>query len=272
MFFQHDCIYKHTFLWINYTTYDVRHDQDIVNPRTSKCDIMVLSNKDKQTKTHPFWYAQVLGMFHTQVVCSTPSGQTLPLRMEFLWVRWFGRDPTHQSGWRLKCLDRVGFVPHTDAEAFGFLDPKAVVRAAHLIPAFVHGWTYSLCLPSVAQDDEGDWKYYYVNRCVQSHHTIHTLSHLQMGWLCVMTWRKVTFPTPTPGPPRGPQLRSDAYSSPIPIIRSQVPHLYDPSLLCFWMSDSPLISRSIFPFTFPLWVLLHIALLVIPCLSISNAR
>lgn len=76
--FQHDCIYKHAFLHINYTTYDVRRDQDIINPRMSKCDIMVLSNEDEYTKNHPFWYARVLGVFHMQVVQSTPSGRTPP--------------------------------------------------------------------------------------------------------------------------------------------------------------------------------------------------
>jgi hypothetical protein len=164
--FQHQRIYKHAFLRINYTTYDLRRDQDIVNPRTTKCDVMVYSNEEHQAKlSHPFWYARVLGIFHAQVITNPTR---TPQRMEFLWVRWLGRDPTHKCGWKADRLDRVGFVPHTDPEAFGFLDPRAVIRAVHLIPAFAHGRTHSLCPPSIARDDDGDWEYFYVNRFV--HH------------------------------------------------------------------------------------------------------
>ncbi|KIJ55818.1 hypothetical protein M422DRAFT_92631, partial [Sphaerobolus stellatus SS14] len=115
---------------------------------------------------YPFWYAQVLGVYHVNVSVQQDGELTKPTRMEFLWVRWFGRDPNWRSGWRYKRLDRIGFVPHQDSLAFGFLDPQVVIRAAHLIPAFAHGRTQDLCPPSMARDDDGDWEYYYVNRYV----------------------------------------------------------------------------------------------------------
>lgn len=165
LFFQYERIYSHAILRINFTTYDMRRDQDFINPRTSKRFVMVASNDDseEERKLYPFWYAQVLGIFHADVFLSVNFHASRPTRMEFLWVRWFGRDPTWKSGFKYRQLDRVGFVPHLDPDAFGFLDPGAVLRAAHLIPAFAHGRTFELCPPSVGRDDEGDWQYFYVN-------------------------------------------------------------------------------------------------------------
>ncbi|KAJ7212478.1 hypothetical protein B0H12DRAFT_1276111, partial [Mycena haematopus] len=91
-------------------------------------------------------------------------------RMEFLWVRWFGRDFTHSSGWKAKRLDRLGFMPsigeNGDEGAFGFLDPDVVIRASHIIPAFRYGKTSDLLPKSIArrpEDENWDYVYYYVN-------------------------------------------------------------------------------------------------------------
>ena len=56
-------IYQHKVLWVNYTTYNVRWDQDSLNPRTHG-DIMVLSRDDE----HPYWYAHIVGIFHAMVL------------------------------------------------------------------------------------------------------------------------------------------------------------------------------------------------------------
>ena len=70
--------------------------------------------------------------------------------MDLLWVRWFGRELGYASGWDTRRLHRLGFIPHDQPDAFGFLDPADVIRGIHLIPAFAHG-----------HDEE--WVYYYVN-------------------------------------------------------------------------------------------------------------
>jgi hypothetical protein len=44
--FKSDRMYKHNILQINHTTYDVRRSQDVINPRTSRRDIMLLANHD----------------------------------------------------------------------------------------------------------------------------------------------------------------------------------------------------------------------------------
>lgn len=130
---------------------------------------MVYSNEDNDNSLlpkHPFWYAQVLGIFHANVRLDTPDGFTPYKVIDFLWVRWLGLDSNVKGKSKGTELDRVGYIPSEDPEAFGFLDPDCVIRAAHLIPAFKYEKTVDLCLPSVARDSKGDWQYFYVNRCV----------------------------------------------------------------------------------------------------------
>jgi hypothetical protein len=62
----------------------------------------------------------------------------------------------------------MGFVPHDDPDAFGFLDPSNVIRGCHLIPAFADGQTTSL-MPykgetfARAPGELEDWSYFYIN-------------------------------------------------------------------------------------------------------------
>ena len=90
-------IYSSQLLRVNYTTYDVRRDQDLVNTHTHP-DVMVLSCEDDPW-AHPYWYAQVFGIFHLRVLHLNPSAMNcLVQHMEVLWVRWFGLVPGHQFG------------------------------------------------------------------------------------------------------------------------------------------------------------------------------
>ncbi|KAG8951240.1 hypothetical protein FRC03_012586 [Tulasnella sp. 419] len=167
-------IFKHNRARINYTTYDVRRAQDIINlgngkPGSSaKRDILVLSNEDPLPDVipHPFWYARVLGIFHCDV-CDAATNSDY-IRMEFLWVRWMGRELDAPAGWEAKRLDRIGF-DIDEFYAYGFLNPSQVIRCAHLIPAFHQGRVHvdgKLQNDSLGSDDGGDWEYYYVNRFV----------------------------------------------------------------------------------------------------------
>ncbi|KAL7281044.1 hypothetical protein ACG7TL_004346 [Trametes sanguinea] len=119
------------------------------------------------TERRLFWYAQVLGIYHANIIDLRDGLNALPKRMEFLFVRWFGHDPEWLAGWAHRRLEQVGFVPDTDSEAFGFVNPEDVVRACHLIPAFAEGRTTRLlgwskiARPSGESDD---WERYYVNR------------------------------------------------------------------------------------------------------------
>jgi hypothetical protein len=161
-------MYAHKILRINYTSYDLRRCQDSINPRTH-ADIMVLSPDADPER--PYWFARVVGIFHVNVMYGDESRL-----MFFLWVRWFGHDYTHKSGFKYRRLPRIGFVPDA-SRPMGFVDPNDVIRAAHIIPAFKYGRTDIYLGPSIARipeaegrepeefDDE-DWTYYYVGMSV----------------------------------------------------------------------------------------------------------
>ena len=62
---------------LNYTTYDVRRAQDIINPSTSNCNIMILADQISSdlapVSPHPYLYAQVLGIFHINATYTGPD-------------------------------------------------------------------------------------------------------------------------------------------------------------------------------------------------------
>ncbi|KIK26402.1 hypothetical protein PISMIDRAFT_274760 [Pisolithus microcarpus 441] len=162
-------LYRHKILRVNYTSYDLRRDQDSLNPRTH-ADVMVLSHETEENP-HPYWYARIIGIFHLDVRFNGPElDDHSTKRMDVLWVRWFARDRNFKSGWAARRLPRIGFYPQDDlANAFGFIDPNDIVRAVHLIPAYHFGRTKDLLPPSIARrkpDNNEDWEWYYVNMFV----------------------------------------------------------------------------------------------------------
>lgn len=167
MHFVRNRIYFHKVIRFNYTTYDLRRDQDTVNPRTH-ADVIVLSDEDGKEDPHPYWYARVVGIFHVfvQIFDTHTSRLGQQMRMDVLQVRWFGRCDNIKAGWAVKRLYQVAFLPLDHIDTFGFLDPEQVVRGSHLIPRFACGQTADLLGPSdIRQPSEGnlDWIYYYVN-------------------------------------------------------------------------------------------------------------
>jgi hypothetical protein len=163
-FIKNDRMYKHNIFRINYTTYDVRRDQDVVNPNTSHKDIMVLARTD--SSDHAFLYARVLGIYHVNAIYTGPGILDYrPRRLEFLWVRWFEVVDGNPAGWNAQRLDTVRFLPMESEDAFGFVDPADVLRGCHLIPKFSHGRLHpdSASMSPCAKDSR-DWKYYAVNR------------------------------------------------------------------------------------------------------------
>lgn len=156
---QGDGLYQHTHLRINYTSYDVRRAQDSLSLRTLRCDVMVAASGDDAT-LHPFWYAQVLGIYHAMVSLQTDGQVGKPKRVDLLWVWWFQIDQPRRQ--RRDRLEKVAFVPLDDDGAFGFIHPSEVIRACHLVPAFAEGRDLSTVGHSHFQDVEGDYKHFYV--------------------------------------------------------------------------------------------------------------
>lgn len=150
----------------------MRRAQDSLNPRIpGHGDVMVLSpeNENQNENPHPYWYARILGIYHTDIRYTglNPAVSRDPQQIDFLFVRWFGRELTPQPGWKKKRLICVGFVPGNDEMAFGFIDPAQVIRSVHLILAFAwgHAMKYlpkrSLIARGIKEPDE-DWQLYYV--------------------------------------------------------------------------------------------------------------
>lgn len=160
-----NAMYEHKTFSINYTTYDLRQEQDAINPRT-RPDIMVLSHETDSNR-HPYWYAHVVKIFHVNIRHYSEHSRSDKLqRKDVLLVRWFGRNLTHHSGFSARRLPRIEFLPEDDPDAFSFLDPDVVIRGIHLIPMFSLGRTSELLGPSIARqekDGDEDWQAFDVN-------------------------------------------------------------------------------------------------------------
>lgn len=159
-------IYRHQILRINYTTYDVRRTDDIFNPNTEHCDIMLLhrSESGDSEDRHRFCYGRIIGVYHANVQYIGPGMKDyLPRRMDFLHVRWLERVPQQD----LHGLEALQFTDTGDPATFDFVDPADVLRGCHLIPAFKHGKLqreHDAMLPASIAGDSEDWNYYYINR------------------------------------------------------------------------------------------------------------
>ncbi|KAF7293522.1 hypothetical protein MIND_01130500 [Mycena indigotica] len=154
-----ELLYTHATMQVNYTTYDVRRDQDKLNPRTRR--FFMVHARDP-VDPHRYWYGEILGIFHAYVLLADLPGNSK--RLEFLWVRWFQRDVTYPCGFKAKRFPRLHYMPHQNPNAFGFLDPQDVVRGVHLIPAFNHGWTEEYLPKSVGRrKGNHDWRFHFVN-------------------------------------------------------------------------------------------------------------
>jgi len=167
-----DRLYKHKLMHLNYTTYDVRRAQDIVNPSTSHCNIMLLADHAPSDvvgshSRHPYIYARVLGIFHVNATYVGPGVVDYRShRIDVLWVRWY-QYVEESAGWDTATVDRVCFPPMADEHAFGFVNPGDVLRGCHMIPQFSRGLRYpdGTGISRCAQD-ASDWHFYYVNRFV----------------------------------------------------------------------------------------------------------
>ena len=70
-----DHIYQHNVFRVNYTTYDVHHNQDTFNPNSSHHDIMMLlaPGDTEEAEQHRFCYACIVGAYHVNVQYIRPG-------------------------------------------------------------------------------------------------------------------------------------------------------------------------------------------------------
>ncbi|KAG2055212.1 hypothetical protein BDR06DRAFT_982073 [Suillus hirtellus] len=164
-------IYSVQTMQIYYTTYDMRHEYNTVNPRTH-ADVMVLSGET--SPSHPYWYARVLGIYHLDV--------WLEGHIDILYVWWLAPliSLDYELGIQHARLPKLAFVEESDHDAFGFLNPGQVICGAHLIPAFVSGrgvsslrYRKSLGRP---KEELTDWEAYYIGIFVDRDMFLHYIS------------------------------------------------------------------------------------------------
>ena len=104
---------------------------------------MMLADKNfdavDTTDSHLFLYAQVLGIYHANIICVGPEMLDYnPRQLQFLWVRWFQQpeiiENHNTTGWNAYHLDQLSFPPMAGEDAFGFVDPADVLCGCHIIP------------------------------------------------------------------------------------------------------------------------------------------
>ena len=170
VFMKNDCIYHHKIIRFHYTTYDVRRGTDIVNAGTSRCNIMLLADRRANpSSVHRFLYARVLGSYHANVIYTGPGMRDYEARrVDFLWVRWFEVLNPTSSEWSDSVLDSLRFLPIRGSDAFGFVDPKDMLRSCHILPAFEKGKQHQngVGISRCAKDGD-DYNRYYVGRYTQ---------------------------------------------------------------------------------------------------------
>ncbi|KAG2091316.1 uncharacterized protein F5147DRAFT_780001 [Suillus discolor] len=155
----------------NYTTYDVRRAQDVINPRTPHHNVMVVcSNLDMECQDHKYIYSRVWVVYHINVIITDAQWSTiLQSEWEFLWIHWY-KPLDQRSDWSTSTLDRVNFPPLTDEHSFDFLDPADVLRGCHIVPRFTAGRRHKDGLGvSACAGDKNDWCEYYINRSRHAH-------------------------------------------------------------------------------------------------------
>ena len=161
LFIKNDTLYEHPLLTIDYTTYDLKRERDLIHLNFGNQAVMVYSPTSRDTE--PWLYAYVIAIYHL-FVCTATNLE--PERLELLWVRWMQWDSSQLRGPNASQYTRISFVPGSGipGDAFGFVDPSHIIRGCHLIPTFNLQRTRDWLGPSIARDTKGDWRAFYANR------------------------------------------------------------------------------------------------------------
>jgi hypothetical protein len=166
VFLKKDRIYHHKVCRFHFTTYDVRRGIDVINPGTSRCNVMLLADNAGEPLDHHFLYARVLAAYHANVIYTGPGMRDYEARrLDFLWVRWYEVVDPASSGWRTSKLDSLRFPPVNGRNAFSFVDPQDVLRGCHIIPRFAKEKRHANGVGNSHCAKNGkDYNLYYVGR------------------------------------------------------------------------------------------------------------
>ncbi|RPD63598.1 hypothetical protein L227DRAFT_584613 [Lentinus tigrinus ALCF2SS1-6] len=177
-------LFLHKVMRVNYTSYDMRREQDSINPRTHP-DIMMVAPPGSP---HPYLYARVISIFHVNAYRVDPGDFEPPEKelLHVLWVRWYDFDTKLPSGFQHFRPHRLTLAALAD-EVFGFVSPDQVLRGVHIIPAERFGHSEAPSLPyrpftgvpapdsdvrtqafdgaasGIPEVRKDNWKYYYIS-------------------------------------------------------------------------------------------------------------
>ncbi|RDB16269.1 hypothetical protein Hypma_003008 [Hypsizygus marmoreus] len=157
MYIKRDTMFQHNIARINYTTYDIRRAQDIINPKTDHRDIMLLENDDHAS--HQYRYARVLGIFHVNVIYAGyifGKRSYEAHRMEFLFVdrdmvmryHW-GLGIGHIYSWKTATTYPLSILTTYDQDEDMGINPES--SETHLTAT-----SSNLLAPDETQEEEGD--------------------------------------------------------------------------------------------------------------------
>lgn len=230
-----DCIYEHKTIRINYTTYDLQRSTDLIHPRRSSADIMLLPESKNPDLEAPFWHARVLGIYHAFVRWDDNEAH----RIDFLWVRWLRRQK-QPFGDNHSRLERVAFEADTDdMHAFGFVSPQCVVRGSHLIPNFCSRRTTALLGPCYNLTSPyyfsliASLSMYLLHHDIAPHHVLHSFVPVLHHTTSCTPLAPLLHSTCSSSPHRchhSTLLHSTIDSSPVTYIRTSVQQGISPSL------------------------------------------
>ncbi|KAL5476569.1 hypothetical protein ACEPAI_3249 [Sanghuangporus weigelae] len=162
--FRLDKLYWHKVIRVNYTAYDVRREQDSLNPRSHPNITLLSSDSDMP---HPYLYARILGLFHVDIAYHGPGSISHSFRrMDVAWIHWYQYVSDQPFRFLQMRLPELQLLHYKDPNAFGFINPDLIIRGAHIIPRFSHGYSKDPLLPFPSRPssfDHKQYKLYYVN-------------------------------------------------------------------------------------------------------------
>ena len=87
---------------------------DFIRPSAEAADVMLLASETDEEcpAVSPFWYAKILGVY--SLFALQPGKPDTNRRIEFLRVRWSGREEEFALDDETMRQERIGFIKSTD--------------------------------------------------------------------------------------------------------------------------------------------------------------
>jgi hypothetical protein len=120
-------LYVHKTLRIHYTTYDLQRSSDYLNPST---DAHAIVRTDEEAG-YKHRYCRIILVFHV-LVRDAKHPERGEKRRDVCFVRWLRPAEDFKSGFEIMKPPRVEFFDKDDASAFGFINPKNIIRRVHM--------------------------------------------------------------------------------------------------------------------------------------------